>query len=775
MFYNKIFTVFFLLFATLHSYGQDCNITLNGTVIDEATKLPLSFVNVLLQELGQGTTTDEEGHFLLNEICAGEYHLLLSHIGCEAEEIPFFITKDTTLIVVLEHTAISLAHVVVEAKKNNYDNQASMTVTRQTIEDNTNKNLSGLLENQTGVSILKNGSGIGKPIVHGSYGNRLPILNNGIAQSGQQWGNDHSPEIDPSTADRITVLKGTNAIAYGSGNLGGVILVEPKKIDREPHLHGGVNYVYETNGRGNNLNLQLQKYSPLLAWRISGTLKKYGDRKTADYFLNNTGAQEANLALQLEKSWNEKLFIDFYASTFNTRLGILRGAHVGNITDLKQAFDRKVPFFTETGFSDKIEAPKQEVSHHLAKLRAKYFKDENQSLELVLAGQLNNRKEFDIRRSGRTDIPALSLQQFTFNGDLKYRKKFTNNWTLELGNQNILTDNTNIPETGILPLIPDYISWKSGVYTTLSKPIEKFDFDFGIRYDYENQNIVAISRDLPRSIVRFQNNFHNSGSVLGLKYRISNKQSVTLSTGYVTRNPAVNELYSNGLHQGVSGIEEGDQSLRVERAIKSTFEYKWLPGTRFSLNALAYYQSINDYIFLNPQDEIRVTIRGAFPVFKYEQTDASIYGLDVSTQFSITNVIYGVLKYSFIKGTDTRNDNPLIFIPPNSLFGSLTFRAKKAVHIGSLNLEQFELELNNKFVFEQKNILIEQDFVAAPPAYNLLGAKLSTNIVFPKSKIRFFIKADNLFNTPYRDYLNRQRYFADDLGWSLTGGVNFKF
>jgi iron complex outermembrane receptor protein len=36
------------------------------------------------------------------------------------------------------------------------------------------------------------------------WGNRVSIINNGIAQSGQQWGVDHAPEIDPFTADHIT-------------------------------------------------------------------------------------------------------------------------------------------------------------------------------------------------------------------------------------------------------------------------------------------------------------------------------------------------------------------------------------------------------------------------------------------------------------------------------------------------------------------------------------------------------------------------------------------
>ena len=776
MFNKKLVLFLPILFAVYNCTAQSCTFSIKGNVFDEVSETSLPYVNVFIQEIAKGTNTDEEGNFVLDNICEGEYHLLFSHIGCEEKKVHLDLTKDTFLNIVLSHNSLSLETVVINGKKENLTNHPNLSVNRQTIEDNTNQNLSGLLENETGVHLIKNGSGISKPVVHGLFGNRLTILNNGIAQSGQQWGNDHSPEIDPFAADKIIVLKGASAIEYGGSNLGSVILTEPKQIEREPHLHGQINYVFETNGRGHSLNTRLEKYSPALAWRINGTLKNYGDRKTAAYFLNNTGIREANFAVQLEKSWKEHLFFNFYASTFNTKLGILRGSHIGNITDLEQALTNEVPFFTETNFSYNIDAPKQEVSHHLIKSQLKYFINNNQRIELVIAGQLNDREEFDVRRSGRTDIPALSLSQYTFNSSLSYANSFGDNWNFKFGNQTIITDNTNNPETGILPLIPDYISWKSGLFSTLSKKNNHSDFNIGLRYDYEHQNVLIISNSLPREIIRFNNQFHNVSGLLAAKFEVSKTQSISWNTGFAMRNPGINELYSNGLHQGVSGIEEGDINLKTEDAIKNTLEYKWLPNADFSLSALLYHQRFKNYIFLNPQEEFRLTIRGAFPVFKYEQTDANIYGLDIATQFTIKHTIFAMLKYSYLKGVDTKNNIPLVFMPPNSFFGSIVYRIKQPIKFSqNIKLEESEIELTNRLVFMQNNLLREQDFIPAPPTYNLVGLKISSNINFSKYKIRCFLKADNLFNIQYRDYLNRQRYFADDMGLSVTMGVNFKF
>jgi len=763
-------------FVVCQCAAQSCEFTLEGHVIDEVSQQPLSFVNVFVEENGEGTITNEEGEFKLDDICPGEYHLVFSHIGCEAVKKHVEVFSDKVIDVLLSHSPTSLGDVVVKGNKDARMNQPSLSVNRQAIEDNTNKNLSALLENETGVHLIKNGSGISKPVVHGLYGNRLSILNNGIVQSGQQWGNDHSPEIDPYAADKIVVLKGASAIEYGGSNFGGVILVEPKPIEREPHVHGQANYIFETNGRGHTYNARLEQYGSRLAWRVNGTLKRYGDRKSANYFLNNTGLSEANLALQLEKSWDNRIFVDFYASTFNTQLGVLRGSHIGNTTDLEQALVKDVPFFTEPNFSYNIDAPKQNVSHHLAKVKGRYLINDNQKVEVVLATQLNDRKEFDIRRGDRSDIPAMSLTQFTFNSELKYTADLNNDWRFKIGNQNIVTDNTNNPETGILPLLPDYFTWRNGSFLTIAKQQNLARFNLGIRYDYEYQNVPTISSTIPREIIRFENNFHNLSALFAAKFNLSDTHTLGLSSGYAMRNPAINERYSNGLHQGVSGIELGDEEIQTEKGFKNTLEYTWLPNANFSLSGLVYHQHFEDFIFLNPQDEVQLTIRGAFPVFKYEQTDANIYGFDVSTQFTLSSSVLGQLKYSYLKGEDVMNSRPLVYMPPNSLFGSLTYRVKQALTVTkNFRLEDTEMDLNYRSVFEQTNITAEQDFAAPPSAYSLLGAKVSTNVIFTRHKIRCFIKGDNLFNVAYRDYLNRQRYFSDDLGVSVTFGLNYKF
>ncbi|MFT6323243.1 MAG: iron complex outermembrane receptor protein [Salibacteraceae bacterium] len=769
--FSKCLAFFALILSVpVLASAQNCNFSVTGFVKDVGTGTPILYANIYIKESQLGDVTDSLGAFNISSICAGKYHVTISHVGCESQELYLNIQGDTTLTIILDHNSQLLNEVAIIGQAGKVTTQESQSLNSESIAQNTEKDLASMLENISGVSIIKNGSGISKPVVHGLYGNRLTILNNGIGQSGQQWGVDHSPEIDPLVANRITVIKGVGALEYQGNSLGSVVLVEPEKIDNDPHLHGKGRYFFESNGLGNGLNLELQKHSKFVAWRLVGTLKKSGDNRTSKYFLRNTGNQEANLALQLEKTWSKKWFSDVYISSFNAKYGVLRGSHIGNLTDLEEALERDEPFFTEDNFSYSIDSPSQKVNHHLLKFHTRYSINEKQRVDITYAGQYNLRKEFDVRRSGKSDVPAMSLEQYSNFIEGKYQTFLANNWELKTGIQINRVNNTNLPETGILPLIPDYIAYEYGVFGRLSKSFDKTVFELGGRYDFENRNVAAISISVPREIIRYENEYHNLSAMGGVTHELAKGWKVAYNIGYAGRNPEVNELFSNGLHQGVSGIEVGDPNLNKEVAIKNTLSLRAEVGNKFFFDILLYTQNIDNYIFLNPQDEIRLTIRGAFPVFKYEQTDAQISGFDLAATYKITELLNVTGKYSYLYGYERSKNIPLVYMPSNNLYAEFNYQIPK---LGKL--QKVELQISSRFIFEQKNLLPSQDFVAPPPSYHLLGLKVSAEKQLRKLRLNMFLRAENVLNTTYRDYLNRQRYFADDLGFNLTVGMNISF
>ena len=650
-------SLIYLLMCSLGLSAQDCTISIHGQVIDEVTGAPLPYATVYLEELELVKQANIDGYFQFDDLCPGSTHIKLSHVSCEPLRQFIRIERDSVLYLRMHHHEELMDEVLVHGNKSDFRTQNSNTIDKDLISKESNKNLGELLESIGGVSTLKTGSGISKPVIHGLYGNRIALLNNGIAQAGQQWGNDHAPEIDPFSADHISVIKGVGALEFSGSTLGGVVLIESKELDNEPHLHGIVNYIYQSNGRGSTFNSELGKSGQEVAWRLNGSLKGIGDQHTPSYFLTNTGRKEANASFQLQKK-SDRLTNSLYLSTYNTEIGILRGSHIGNLTDLTSAFYKKEPFFTESTFSSTISEPRQEVSHHLLKLKSSYTPSKASKWVFQYAAQINNRKEFDVRRSGRSEQAALSLLQFAHFLETNYSHAYENGGFLKAGLQGEVKDNTNNPLTGILPLIPDYLAYTGSAFSFYQRQKGKLFYEFGGRLDLKQLNVATISRDLPRRIERFNDTFYNGSLSAGLKYDVSDQLDINLNAGYVLRAPGVNELHSFGLHQGVSSLEIGNRSLVSEQSLKVTASVDLSLNEQFYFQALAYFQSIDHYIYLKPETASILTIRGAFPTFSYNQTNANISGADFLLSYEPFLKLRFISKAAILKGMNVSNAIP---------------------------------------------------------------------------------------------------------------------
>ena len=127
-------------------------------------------------------------------------------------------------------------------------------------------------------------------------------------------------------------------------------------------------------------------------------------------------------------------------------------------------------------------------------------------------------------------------------------------------------------------------------------------------------------------------------------------------------------------------------------------------------------------------------------------------------------------KSAFIKGYDTDNDLPLIDIPPFTTTNSISYDNPK--------WNRFNATLTSELVFEQNEFPDEYNYdvniadrdpifvdLGPPPAYHLVHftSEMTLN-VNDRSKLNARLSVNNIFNTTYRNYLNRFRFFADDLG-----------
>ncbi|MDR5773944.1 MULTISPECIES: TonB-dependent receptor domain-containing protein [unclassified Caballeronia] len=97
--------------------------------------------------------------------------------------------------------------------------------------DSLGETLNGL----PGVSTTTYGPMVGRPIIRGMDGDRIRILQNGVAAfDASSLSYDHAVPQDPLSVERVEIVRGPAALLYGGNAIGGVVNTIDNRIPREP-------------------------------------------------------------------------------------------------------------------------------------------------------------------------------------------------------------------------------------------------------------------------------------------------------------------------------------------------------------------------------------------------------------------------------------------------------------------------------------------------------------------------------------------------------------
>jgi iron complex outermembrane receptor protein len=760
-----------LCFALLFHFGataqRGCQEKLSGLITGQDSEA-VSDALIVLNPGGLMRMSDAEGFFEFDGLCPGLCTLSVYRLGYFSFYTEVQIQEvDAQLSIQLSRTNEVLSEVTVENAHHRDSSGLSVRLNEKDLWNAPSSSFSDQLKNVRGVSLIRNGSGIGKPMVHGLTGNRLNIMNRGVPHSAQQWGNDHAPELDALSAQEIVVTKGVGSLSVPGASNGASISLQATAIPFSKRWKGRTAYAFGTNGRSHSLHALLTKNTGSWAWRWNASFYREGDARAPDYRLTNTGSLRGSSSLEMQHHFRDGSNLELFLSHFQAELGILRGAHIANLTDLQSAFQREEPFFTRSEFSYSIDAPRQEVRHELIQLQwnQPFYRG---SWKSIYAFQYDQRNEFDIRRSGRTSIPALKLDKSQHFLETRVEQEI-GEWDGTFGFQYIRTHNLNDPITGILPLIPDHLSGLWGMYFSSEYHSRYGLIEWGFRMEWGLRSVATIGNNIPRNILRYRDDLRNPSVQLGWETDINSRHGIGVHLGYGSRTPAVNERYSFGLHQGVASMEEGDPLLKREHSFKASLDFQGSAG-RWSYDLMAYAHWMDDYIYLQAADSLRLTIRGAFPVFRYEQTDALIIGSDLQLDYNLGGNWVICSEASLTRGDDRERNAPLVFMPPVRVHMGLEY---KGTSIGWLKAP--ELQLTYRWTAEQTHWQTGQDLIPPPPAYGLWELRYSFQTGSEAAVLIWGIRVENVTNERYRDYLDRLRYFSNSRGINAVVNIRYDF
>lgn len=762
------------------SFAQKSSYQITLKVTDAATALPITGVTITIPH------SDIKG----NSDAAGLYRLVLSHqeakipvivkysaVGYKALQQKILITKDTTIVISLDPAANRLREVQIKGRQAAITRTSiSSTLSNQQLEKTRGGTLGEVLTDISGVNLLKSGSTISKPIIHGLYSNRILILNNGIRLEGQQWGAEHAPEIDPFIAQQIHVIKGAESVKYGAEAIGGIVITEPPALPQTATVSGNVNLIGASNGRAVTTAAMLTgglKGIEGFGWRVQGSAKKSGNIKTADYYLGNTGVRELNFSAAAGYKTGHSNYEAYY-SRFSTELGILYSAHIGTIEDINARIAAGRPL-ENYGFSYDITAPRQKVSHQLLKLTGHYDLNHNNVLNITYAFQKNHRKEYDTRRGDREAIPITDLVLNTHTVDVKLDMPISDGVKRSYGINSMVQVNNNISGTLANTFIPNFDSYTAGAFVVQHWIKEKYEFEAGLRYDYKYFDAAGFrysyttaqdqQSENTEQYYGGSNSFNNVTGSAGIIWKFNLKWHLASNIGLAWRSPTANELYSNGLHHGAGLYEVGNPAMRNEKG------YKWITslkhsGTLVKFNLDVYLQYINNYIYSRPDLHFKQTISGTYPVFRYTQTNATFAGIDFTGTYQFLPAFSYQLNASLVRAKDVTAKNYLPYIPAD--------RMSQAIH-WDLDLKGTYLQFKHSFVCRQNRFEAESDYAPPPGSYHLFTMTAGTSVKFGQQVMSINMSADNLFNVLYKDYMNRYRYYTHDIGRNLTLRLAYKF
>ncbi len=741
-------------------FSQACDYKLSGHVEDADTKEKLQAATVTINETGRQIVTDAKGDFVFAGLCAGEYTLLIIHISCDTVEKKIRLTKDYHIDVLLPHNRKVLGDVVIDAQKGIANTGFKKELAGRGLEETKGLTLAEALSKINGVTMLQTGSTIAKPVIHGLHSNRILTINNGVRQEGQQWGNEHAPEIDPFIAGNLTVIKGVDELRYGSDAIGGVILVEPKLMRSKPGYAAEINMAYFNNNRQyvvSGVFEQQLKKQPAFRYRLQGTYKKGANAATPGYRLNNTGSEEKNFSATA--AWKKERFnTELFYSHFETQVGIFNGAHIGNLTDLLNAIAAPKPDDVFLGQNTyKIQRPYQDVTHDLLKSKTTFYAGEHK-FTVLLAGQFNHRKEFDIVRNSSNKNPQLDLSIYTITQDISWEHPKKNSFSGTGGLSLTQQDNSYSGRY----FIPNYFAASFGGYYIEKWSKHKWELQAGIRYD--NKNINTTRLKFNGDTINYDFNFSTLASSFNTVFKPSGNWRLNANISLASRAPYVNELLSDGIHHGTATYEKGDITLKTERSVNISAGISYQhPAKKFSIDVLLYSNSIRDFIYQQPRpDNPVLTIAGAFPLIEYQQTNAVLSGFDIAMLLKPWPAVEWGSEFSFLHARNQKLNDWLILMPANRLSNELTYNFKDGKTFANAYLSA---EMMN--IMQQNNVPGDtngkQDYKAPPPAYTLLSMNVSATIAVYNKPVTVSVGVRNLLNAVYRDYLNSMRYFTDEM------------
>ena len=752
------------LFCAQLALGQ----RISGTIYDAETTEALPGATFFIPSLSTGTVSDSNGKYSLSITSTGTYRVVFQFIGYQSESRTIDIGAEAIVLdIFLRPSTLETAPITVTARAAASD-VLSTPQPVNVLEGVALQRSAGIaaleaLDRIQGVRLVKLGSGVAKPVIRGLSGQRILIVEDGVRQEGQQWGNDHGPELDGFSIQRIEVVKGPSSLLYGSDAMGGVIQTSGQDVFGATELVSGkIGTSVSDNPRYLGLNSLVFGRKNDVVYAVTLGRQMADSYSSVDDFIPNSGLKEWNGSVTLGLD-RDDFKVLLKGSRYRSDLGLFDPEFV---EEHDEPATPDLEAHVELDPS-KIAEPFQRVSHDkINLLLTKKWKGNRVAIQT--AWQQNVRKEFEhhddepeaipgadvLDDDHEGETPALHLQLSTLTTDVRlYHKPFGRLY----GSVGVSFFNQSNKTLGEEFLIPSATTSNIGVYLTEEMLFPTFTVSGGIRADRRQLKADA---DNVLLTTNTEQTYTALSGALGISWHPDTDYSFSANLGRAWRAPVLIELYGKGAHHGAIRFEQGNPDLGIEKSLSIDGLFRWItPHVLFE--ASVYANRIDNFVHL--QNTGNIEAESGLPIFDYSGAAAVLTGGEFSFEWHPHPLdwIHFVVAGDLIRGTNTDLDEALPMLPADRIQIELGFSQPK---MGSFS--DVEWSVGPTKVMRQSRVARNE---TTSNGYWLVETSLAGDLDLFSHSIQSMIQVRNLFDTKYTDHLSVLKPFGlADQGRSVT-------
>lgn len=621
-------------------------------------------------------------------------------------------------------------------------------VNKEELARNLQNTIAETIAREPGISSTYFGAGASRPIIRGLGGDRIRVLDNGIGSiDASVTSPDHAVAIDPSSAERVEIVRGTSMLLYGSSAAGGVVNVFSGRIPTEVPEGGfdatgtvGVSTADDGFEGAGAVDLKLGEIG-------NGTIVLHGDgfyREADDYDI--PGFAESARFRALEEAEEDEdedddeeeafgVLPNSFYETYGGSGGISWIGERGYFGVSGTLIDSE---YGIPGGKKKEEEEGEEEEGEEEEEGGVFIDLRQRRIDFAGEWQFDGWLEKATARLGYADYEHAEVKPsgevgtlFTNTGwegrlELVNREKDFLGGTMRgaQGFQFRLRDFSAVGEEAFVP--PTETS-QYGFFALKEYRDGPWRVELGGRYERTNQENSLTGETL---------SFNGFSVSSGVGFQPTD--SVFLGvTGFRTeRAPSTEELFSNGPHLATNAFEVGDPTLDEEVAtgVEGAFRYT-VDRFRFSVNG--FYTSYDDFIFEDETGEEEDDL----PVFQFQAADATFKGFEAEIEAELFRTgsidFHGDIGIDYVRATRKGGaDEDLPRIPPMS---------------GVLGLEARHEYVDFRFELEA---VAEQTEVAAfelpTDGYELINLYATLRPMGADSPFSLRVTASNLTNEDAR-------------------------